>query len=164
MNIQGHRTLDAPRDAVFAAICDPDTLLAVIPGCREIKQIGETEYRGQISLRLPGAVGTYRTIVRLVDADAPGYGRLEGEVVGPLGSIKGHASFHLTEADGRTIVDYDGQAAISGPLARLDSRFVEGLAGSLISQGMGSLDLRLEHDRSVGVAGHGRPMTDETQP
>ena len=163
MNIRGNRTLDAPRDAVFAAICDPDALLAVIPGCSEIEQVGDAEYRGRISLRLPGVVGTYRTVVRLVDTDAPGYGRLEGEVVGALGSIKGHASFHLTDAGGRTIVDYDGQAVIDGPLARLDSRFVEGLAASLINQGLGNLDARLQYDRQAGVAGSGRPVAGETQ-
>jgi carbon monoxide dehydrogenase subunit G len=163
MHIQGHRTLDASRAAVFAAICDPDTLLAVIPGCDEIEQTGDGEYRGQISLRLPGVVGTYRTVVRLVDADPPGYGRFEGDVSGSLGSIKGHASFRLTEADGKTTVDYDGQAVIGGPLARLDSRFVEGLAGSLINQGLGSLESRLQHDPAAGVASAGRPVAEETQ-
>jgi carbon monoxide dehydrogenase subunit G len=163
MDIQGHRTLDAPRDTVFAAICDPDTLLAVIPGCSEIEQISETEYRGQISLRLPGVVGTYRTVVSLVDADAPGYGRLEGEVVGPLGSIRGHATFRLTEAAGKTTVDYDGHAVIGGPLARLDSRFVEGLAGSLINQGLGRLDARLRDDRPASVANDRRSATTEIE-
>ena len=151
MNVQGHRTLDAPREDVFAAICDPDTLLAVIPGCSAIEQIGDTEYRGQISLRLPGVVGTDQTIVRLVDADPPGYGRLEGEVVGSLGSIKGDATFRLTEDAGRTSVDYEGQAVIGGPLARLDSRFIEGLAGSLINQGLGGLESRLKQERSPGA-------------
>ncbi len=161
MNIQGHRTLDAPRDAVFAAICDPDTLLAVIPGCREIEQTGDGEYRGRISLRLPGVTGTYQTVVRLVEAEAPTYGRLEGEVVGSLGSIKGQATFRLTEADGKTTVDYAGQAVIGGPLARLDSRFVEGLAGSLINQGLGSLDARLQHDPASDDVSDGRPATRE---
>jgi uncharacterized protein len=161
MNIQGHRTLDASRDTVFAAICDPDTLLAVIPGCREIEQTGDGEYRGLISLRLPGVTGTYRTVVRLVEADAPTSGRLEGEVVGSLGSIKGQATFHLTEAEGKTTVAYDGQAVIGGPLARLDSRFVEGLAGSLINQGMGSLEARLQRDPGSGDAGDGRAVTTE---
>lgn len=163
MNIRGSRTLDAPRTAVFDAICDPNTLLAVIPGCREIEKIGDTEYRGQISLRLPGVVGTYRTVVRLVEADPPAYGQLEGEVVGTLGSIKGRASFRLAEADGRTTVDYDGQAAIDGPLARLDSRFVEGLAGSLINQGLGDLNSRLQGDPSTGVASDSRLSTKEIQ-
>jgi carbon monoxide dehydrogenase subunit G len=162
MNIRGSRTLDAPRAAVFAAICDPNTLLGVIPGCREIEQIGDAEYRGQISLRLPGVVGTYRTVVRLVDADAPCCGQLEGEVVGTLGSIKGRASFRLAEAGGKTTVDYDGRAVIGGPLARLDTRFVEGLAGSLISQGLGNLNSRLQDDSSAGVASDSRQPTKET--
>lgn len=162
MNIRGSRTLDAPRAAVFAAICDPNTLLGVIPGCREIEKTGDTEYRGQISLRLPGVVGTYRTVVHLVAADPPCYGRLEGEVVGTLGSIKGHASFRLTEADGKTTVDYDGRAVIDGPLARLDGRFVEGLAGSLIGQGLGNLNSRLHDDPPASVADDARRATKET--
>jgi 2-furoyl-CoA dehydrogenase large subunit len=95
MNVRGSGTLDAPRETVFAAICDPATLLAVIPGCREIERTGESDYRAEISLRLPGVVGVYRTLVSLVESDPPVHGRLEGEVVGPLGSIKGHASFRL---------------------------------------------------------------------
>ena len=162
MNIQGSRTLDAPRAAVFAAILDPNVLLGVIPGCREIEKTGDAEYRGSISLRLPGVVGTYQTVVRMVDAEEPCWGRLEGEVVGALGSIKGRVSFRLEEADGRTTVEYDGQAAIDGPLARLDTRFLEGLAGSLISQGLGNLDSRLQGGASAGVATDGRQVTKET--
>ena len=162
MNIRGSRTLDAPREAVFAAICDPQTLLAIIPGCREIERVGDTEYRGQISLRLPGIVGTYRTVVHLVETDPPSYGRLEGEVDGALGSMKGHASFRLAETDGRTTVDYDGQATIGGPLARLDSRFVEGLANSLVGQGLDSLNTRLKDAPSAPVAGGRTVPTKET--
>lgn len=161
MNIRGSRTLDAPREAVFAAICDPDALLDVIPGCREIEKVGDTEYRGLLSLRLPGIVGTYRTTVRLVETDPPGFGRLEGEVVGTLGSIKGEASFHLTAVDGGTIVEYDGRAVIDGPLARLDSRFIEGLAGSLINQGLDALGSRSAGDRA-GIGSGSRPATRDT--
>jgi carbon monoxide dehydrogenase subunit G len=154
MNVRGSHTLDAPRAVVFAAICDPNALLGIIPGCREIEQAGDTEYRGLISLRLPGVVGTYRTVVRMVDAEVPGYAELEGEVEGTLGSIRGRATFRLAEAGGRTTIDYEGQAVIGGPLARLDSRFVEGLAGSLISQGLRNLDSRLQSDSSAGLAGN----------
>ena len=162
MNVRGSHTLDAPRAAVFAAICDPHALLGVIPGCREIEQTGDAEYRGQISLRLPGVVGTYRTVVRLVDADAPCYGQLEGEVEGTLGTIKGGATFRLAESGDRTTIDYEGQAVIGGPLARLDARFVEGLAGSLIMQGLRNLNSRLQGDRSACVGSDSRQPTRET--
>lgn len=155
--------MNAPRAAVFAAICDPGVLLGVIPGCREIHKTSATEYRGLISLRLPGVVGSYETVVHLVDAVAPSYGRLEGEVVGTLGSIRGHATFRLTEDDGGTVVDYDGEAVIGGPLARLDSRFIEGLAGSLIGQGLGNLNKRLQDDPPTRGATDDRPATQETR-
>lgn len=146
MNITGSRVLNAPRAAAFAAILDPATLLAVIPGCSEIEKVNDAEYRGQIALRLPGAAGRYRIVVRLVAADPPASGRLQGEVAGPLGSISGTAYFRLAEDGDRTAVEYDGQAVIDGPLARLDSRFVEDLAGSLIGQGLERLDAQLQRD------------------
>ncbi len=142
MKIGGSRVLHAPRAAVFDAICDPATLLAVIPGCREIERVGD-EYRGRIALRLPGIAGTYRTVVRLVETEPPVRGVLAGTVSGALGSISGDATFRLVETDGGTTVDYEGAAVVDGPLARLDGRFVEGLAGSLVGQGLGNLDARL---------------------
>ena len=149
MNVHGSRLIEAPRPAVFDAVCDPETLLAVIPGCRAIERHGD-EYEGRIELRLPGFSGSYLTAVRLVETDPPSFGRMEGSVTGALGSITGEATFTLTEAPGGTTVTYDGSAVIDGPLARLDGRFVEGLAGSLIGQGLGNLAARLRTDQSPG--------------
>jgi carbon monoxide dehydrogenase subunit G len=156
MNIHGHRQLVSPPAAVFAAICDPAVLMAVIPGCEDVHLDGDA-YRGRIVLRLPGMTGAFETTVRLVDGDPPTAGRLEGEMVGRLGSVRGSAAFHLTGSDGGTLVAYDGQATLGGPLARLDHRFAEGLAASMIGQGLGSLDARLQHGSPDGV----RAVTDD---
>lgn len=156
MRIRGTHTLEAPRDVVFAAICDPDTLLEVIPGCREIEQTGDAEYRGKIALRLPGVAGTYRTVVRLVEAEAPSQGELEGELEGALGTLKGRATFRLVESGTGTTVDFEGEAAVGGPMSRLDGRFVEGLAGALITQGLRNLDARLRIRQPAGTAADGR--------
>jgi carbon monoxide dehydrogenase subunit G len=161
LKITGTHTLGARRADVFAAICDPDALLAVIPGCRDIEQVGHAEYRGRISLRLPGVVGTYRTVVRLVDSDPPARGDLEGELEGSLGSIRGRATFRLTDAGEGTRIDYEGEAVIGGPLARFDSRFVEGLAGSLIDQGLRNMDSRLSGGRLVAPESQDDPTTRE---
>jgi len=144
MHVSGSATLDASREAVFAAICDPGTLLEVIPGCQEIHQVSADEYRGRLALRLPAIVGTYDTWVKLVEAEPPAHGVLEGRVEGRAGSIAGRAVFRLAADDGRTRVEYEGTGVVSGPLARLDSRFFEGLARSLINEGLAKLGRRLE--------------------
>jgi carbon monoxide dehydrogenase subunit G len=156
MNVSGRSTLDAPREAVFAAICDPGALLEVIPGCQEIHQVSADEYRGRIAIRLPAIVGSYATLVRLVQADPPTYGVLEGQVEGRVGTITGRATFRLADDGAKTVVEYEGSGVVSGPLARLDSRFIEGLARSLINEGLARLGRRLQ-EVPVETAGMSRP-------
>ena len=144
MNISGHATLDAPRDAVFAAICDPRALLDIIPGCQEIHLVSADEYRGRVAMRLPAIVGSYDTYVKLVQADPPHSGAIEGRVEGRVGTVVGRGSFHLSEDADGTVIDYEGTGVISGPLARLDSRFVEGVARSLLNEGLARLGKRLQ--------------------
>lgn len=152
MNVSGTATLDASPEAVFAAICDPGALLAVIPGCQELHQVAADEYRGRIAIRLPAVVGTYDTVVRLVRADPPTTGELEGRLDGRAGSISGWATFHLRGEAGRTVVDYSGVGVVGGPLARLDSRFLEGFARSLVNQGLTRLGRRLQAAPVPGAA------------
>ena len=203
MKIAGRKVLDAAPTEVFAAICDPATLLSVIPGCQAVEQLAPDEYVGSLLLRLPGATGTFRTSARLVDADPPRSAGLEGRIEGPMGMISGRVDFDLRAVeDGRadfepsvavdapaagdaplddasaddrsapdrsaatpirprTLLEYRGQAVIQGPLARLDSRFAESLAATLIGQGLHSLNSHLNRARSTVASTSGRPSTTE---
>ena len=143
MNIHGSHHFGSPREVVFAAIRDPRVLMAVIPGCEAVEEVAPDQFEGRITLRLPGAVGSYRTRVTLVDVEAPERAGLDGRVEGSMGTITGHAEFALRTADTGTDMDYHGSGTIGGPLARLDSRFAERLAESLIAQGLRALDARL---------------------
>ncbi len=143
MNVHGSHRFAAPPETVFAAIRDPGVLLAVIPGCEAVAEVGPDEYEGHIVLRLPGAVGAYQTRVRLVDVVPPERCGLAGRVEGSMGTIVGRASFVLADARPGTAMVYEGTGTIGGPLARLDGAFAERLAQSLIGQGLAALDRRL---------------------
>jgi carbon monoxide dehydrogenase subunit G len=140
MRIAGVYTLSAPRDRAWPIIFDPLQLMGLIPGCDEIEAVGPDSYRGAITLRLPAVSGAYRTAIKILDRREPEFCRLEGEAAGPGGAVKGQAAFTLREADGGTLVEYEGDALVSGPLGGLNPRFVEGVAQQLIKQGLGRLD------------------------
>jgi carbon monoxide dehydrogenase subunit G len=143
VNVHGTHDFSAPRERVFAAIRDPRVLLAVIPGCESVSEVKPDEYEGRINLRLPGAVGSYRTNVRMVDVHAPERSALEGRLEGVMGSISGRAEFTLREAGAGTTIEYQGTGLVQGPLAKLDSRLAERFAESLIDQGLSALGSRL---------------------
>ena len=141
MKIASHYTFTAPRERIWPLIYDPVVLAGLVPGCERLEQVSPDEYRGQIQLRLPAVVGTYQTYVKLLERKEPGYCLFAGEVTGSPGTIKGTASFRLQALnEHETLMAYEGQAVISGPLGQLDSRFIEGIASTLIKQGLGKLN------------------------
>ena len=91
---------------------------------------------------LIGLLAVVAVMLTLVSYSVTLY-RLFCEATGAFGAIGGAVMFELAESAGRTTVRYEGQLTISGPLARLDSRFAEGFAGSLIGQGLRALGTRL---------------------
>jgi carbon monoxide dehydrogenase subunit G len=142
MKIAGTYTLRAPRDRVWPIIFDPVQLMGLIPGCEEIVADGPDSYRGSINLRLPAVSGAYRTAIVILERREPEFCRLEGEAAGAGGSVKGQAAFTMREAGSGSLVEYEGDALISGPLAGMNPRFVEGVAQQLVKQGLGRLDAR----------------------
>ena len=70
------------------------------------------------------------------EADPSRYCRFSGAADGPAGSVKGTAFFTLASEGDGTRIEYEGDAIITGPLAGMNSRFAEGVAKSLINQGI----------------------------
>jgi carbon monoxide dehydrogenase subunit G len=150
MKIANHYTFNAPRNRVWPLIYDPTALVSLIPGCESLEQVSPDEYRGQIQLRLPAVVGTYETYIKVLERQEPGYCLLAGEVNGGPGSIKGIASFKLEAiSEQETLIAYEGQGIISGPLGQLNSRFIESITNTLIKQGLARLNQQAQ----------GRPLT-----
>ncbi|MCG3211567.1 MAG: hypothetical protein FOGNACKC_05213 [Anaerolineae bacterium] len=157
MNVTGSYTFAAPRQQVWALIHSPAALIEIIPGCQGVEQVSATEYRGRIQLKLPAIVGDYTTSVRLTDFCAPKSCTFAGRVEGAPGAISGTASFTLTENEaGQTVINYRGQGQITGALARLNDRFVAGLAKTLIGQGLAQLDKQLQADAAPGAIAGGQ--------
>ena len=144
MKVAGSYTLDGVRECIWPLIYDPASLVTFIPGCEQLEQISPDEYRGQMRIGLPAVGGIYTTYVKLIERDEPHYCCFAGEVSGAAGSVSGTALFRLKAMDAQTLLEYEGQALISGPLARLDSRFVEGVAQTLIKQGLSKLNQHVQ--------------------
>lgn len=139
MKIAGQSTLDASAESVWPLIFDPAMLLELLPGCEQVEQVAPDEYRGRLTLRVPAVAGAYETWVKVLQIEAPSFCRMQGEASGPAGRVSGQASFTLHPEAGQTRIEYQGDAQIWGPLAGMNPRFAEGVAQTLIRQGLARL-------------------------
>ena len=131
---RGEATLPAPPEEVWHALLDPDRLAAVIPGCHALDEVGENSYRADVSLGVGPVRGRFRAGVALTELDPPRSAKLSGDLAGPLGSSRGSGNVRLEATDGGTRITYDYEVEISGTVAAIGGRMMDGAARILVGQ------------------------------
>jgi carbon monoxide dehydrogenase subunit G len=155
ITIMGSYQLEASIDKVWPHIFDPQSLMSLIPGCQQLEQVSPDEYRGLILVGVAAVSGTYETYVRVAKRDPPYLCQFKGEVSGSTGIIKGEASFALKGVDEHnSLIEYEAKAMVTGALARLSPRFLEGVAKTLINLGLANLNKQLRAQPVAKAIGH----------
>ncbi len=126
MKMSGEYRIEASREAVWAALNDPEVLKQAIPGCQEIDKISDTEFAAKVKVKVGPVVAKFTGKVSFTDLDPPnGYTISGAGKGGPAGFAKGGAKVRL-EADGAaTILHYEVDAQVGGKLAQIGSRLVD---------------------------------------
>ena len=132
MDLTGEYRIPAPREAVWAALNNPEILKACIPGCEELTKTSDTEMKAVAVTKIGPVKARFKGNVHLTDLDPPNGYKISGEGDGGVaGFAKGGATVALTEKDGGTLLTYNVEAQIGGKLAQLGQRLVNGAAKKL---------------------------------
>jgi 2-furoyl-CoA dehydrogenase large subunit len=131
---RGEVVLDAPPEAVFRVLLDPAALAKVIPGCNALEPAGEHRYRADVSVGVGMIKARYAAEVALSELDPPRSLRLAGSGLSAVGSARGSGIVTLEPADGGTLLRYDYAAEVSGKVAAVGSRMLEGAAKIVLNQ------------------------------
>src|SRR5438477_3787587 len=135
MTMNGEVQLQAPREAVWAKLNDPEVLKACIPGCETLDMLSPTEFQAVATNKIGPVKARFKGKVRLSDLDPPNGYRISGEGDGGVaGFAKGGATVALAEKDGGTLLTYNVEAQIGGKLAQLGQRLVNGAAKKLADE------------------------------
>jgi carbon monoxide dehydrogenase subunit G len=113
----------------------------VIPGCKDIVQPQEDEYKVKMVLGIPAVQGQYSGTLKIMEKNPPDTikGSIEG--AGGLGKIKGdwETQFQASEST-ESRVTYAVDVDIGGPMASMVGGFMEQVADSLVKQGLDSFN------------------------
>ncbi len=140
MELAGEYTFDAPPEAVWDAIMDPEVLRNILPGCESLEQVSANEYNGTLNVRVGPVQGTFAGKVVLSDLQKPERFHLEIDGQGAAGFVRGGGDARLELRDGKTVLFYEGKADVGGRIASVGQRLLDASARSLTRQSLESLD------------------------
>lgn len=130
----GDAFVPAPPIEVWRTLLDPKALAAVIPGCHSLDLVGENSYRAEVSLGVGPVRGRFVANVGLSDLEAPTSATLSGGLEGPLGASQGSGHVTLAEEGDGTRISYDYAIEISGKVAAVGGRMLEGATKVVVGQ------------------------------
>jgi carbon monoxide dehydrogenase subunit G len=139
MNLQGQYSMPATVEQIWAVIFDPTFMAKVMPGCREIDQTGDREYKMKLVLGIPGIQGQYQG--RMLITDTEPLRRIVGDIdaTGGLGKFQGQGALEFESiAPGTTRMVYSADVEIRGPMASMAGDFFEQVADQLMRQSLDS--------------------------
>ena len=132
MTLNGSYRISAPRQAVWAALMDPEVLKKCLPGCEKLDPVGPDAYRAQMKVGIAAIKGSYQGSVSIHEKVAPEKFRMVVEGKGAPGFLRGEGSFELAEEGSETVLRYQGTAQVGGMIAAVGQRLVQGAARMVV--------------------------------
>lgn len=127
--------IPAPRDVVYAALLDTETLKAAIPGCEDLLRHSDSDLEAKVVLKIGPIKARFGGKVVLDQTGAPGSFSLTGEGSGGVaGFAKGGAVVTLEDRGAETLLSYTASADVGGKIAQLGNRLIAGTAKKLADQ------------------------------
>ena len=144
MDMTGEYRIPAPREQVWAALNDPATLKASLPGCQSrladnfrltVDAYPGQEFAATVVAKVGPVQAKFNGNVTLSNLNPPESYTISGEGKGgAVGFAKGGADVRLLEEGEVTVLTYTAKADVGGKLAQLGSRLIDGTAKKMADE------------------------------
>lgn len=135
MQLTGSHVVNAPVQTVWAMLMDTDVLAQIVPAVSRLEKVAENEYKAIAEIKLGPVSGSFSGSLSLADIrENEGYTLLVKQN-SKIGNADATVNMALKPVgDNQTEVSFDGNARLSGLLARTGQRVISGVATTLTKQ------------------------------
>lgn len=135
MELTGQQTISLPIEKVWAALNDPAVLQQCIPGCDTFEQSEANQYNVAMTATVGPVKARFTGKLVLSDINPPTSYNLKFDGTGgAAGAGKGTANVQLAEAPEGTLLRYTVGATVTGRLAQVGARLIDGVAKKMADQ------------------------------
>ena len=122
---------------------DTRVVASCVPGCRELRDLGEDRYQAELVVTIAAITGNYGATIGIEEKNPPTSYRLVMQGTGRTGFVRGSASIALSPQDERTVVDVSATADVGGAVARVGQRLLEGVGRMMMDRFFNCLQSKL---------------------
>jgi carbon monoxide dehydrogenase subunit G len=136
MEFSGSVDIPATRDRVFAFVTDPDKVGACGPGVESVEVVDPTHFRARAKVGVGFITAKFVVDLEIAEQQAPEMAVIKAHGQAPGSAVDGTGRMTLVEGaePGTTTMNWGAEVNISGMIASVGARLIEGTANKMIGQ------------------------------
>ena len=145
MHFEGSVEIAAPRDRVWAFVIDPDQVGPCGPGVESIEVVDPTHFKATAKVGIGFIRARFVVNMEFAELKPPERALIKAHGQAPGSAVDATGSMTLSgPADGPTTMDWSADVDISGSLASVGARLMEGTANKIVGQTFDCIKAKLE--------------------
>ena len=136
MEFSGAIDISAPRERVFAFVTDPDKVGTCGPGVESIEVIDATHFRAKAKVGIGFINARFVVDLEIAEQQSPDMAIIKARGQAPGSAVDGTGRMNLVDGPqaGTTTMLWAAEVNVSGMLATMGARLIEGTANKMIAQ------------------------------
>jgi uncharacterized protein len=145
MHFEGRVEIAAPRNKVWSFVIDPTEVGQCGPGVESVEAIDDTHFKARAKVGIGFISARFNADGEMIIISPPELAEVKVHGQAPGSAADAVATIKLSQGDeGITILDWSAEVNISGTLASVGARLIEGTANKLIAQTFACMKAKLE--------------------
>jgi len=145
MQFSGTEEIAAPREKVWAFLMDPNQVGSCGPGVQQIDVVDDDHFNARAKVGVGFINATFNVHMTFLERVVLERAKIEARGQAPGSAVDAVGEMTLSDGDnGGTKMDWSANVNISGTLASVGARLIEGTARKLIGQTFTCVKTRIE--------------------
>jgi carbon monoxide dehydrogenase subunit G len=146
MQFSGSVEIAAPRAVVWDFVSDPQKMGSCGPGVETVETIDENKFLARAKVKVGPIAAKFTVDAEFLERIEPERAKVRARGKAPGSAVDGTAEMALRDGDqpDTTIMDWSADVQISGMMASLGARMIEGTANKLIGETFTCVKSKLE--------------------
>jgi uncharacterized protein len=146
MRFEGTVAIAAAKDKAWAFLMDPNQVGTCGPGVESIEVIDATHFKAKAKVGVGFIKAHFTIAMEMTDLQPTDHATVKAHGQAPGSAVDATAQMDLRQGEGAgtTIMDWSADVNISGTLASVGARMIEGTAHKMIDQTFDCIKAKLE--------------------
>ncbi len=154
MDFSGSQTINAPIEKVWNFLMDVNNVASCAPGFQGMEELGEEHWKAVVSVGIGAVKAKFTMDVTRTEKEAPKIMVIKARGKAPGSNVDMTGDMDLTALDdNQTRMDWKAHVTVSGTIASVGARLMQGTVEKLTGQFFDCLKQKLQASDTAAVEG-----------